>query len=338
MSYEGAMLGGYLLPEQEFILLMEELLKERDSMIQNSLNQTLKYINNKQIKEAYSEWNIFFTQVLKNPTTSLLAIVNFYSSTNQTWTFIDDEENALMKSGGMLNIKEVEEDLKREYTSSILTKHLSNLFKEVSKEVMENDEIQYLYALKKSDIYKQLNPIKYGTGVYIYKKAIYGELKETYYRGKVADAYLNHLGANHWDLLDKFSKTGQLTSIDNLKNKSVKQEERAVHSLNFVKLLMASMNRTSWYTGGDLIVTGTNGKVLANIQIKTSANEGEAIGSIRVAELQEKILKIKEIISSDHKQTAKLFFNLLKTSSVGEQLEDAIIQDSYKLAKENLQL
>jgi hypothetical protein len=45
----------------------------------------------------------------------------------------------------------------------------------------------------------------------------------------------------------------------------VKQEERAIHNLNFIKLLMASTNRTAWYTGGDLIVTNSSGQVVANI-------------------------------------------------------------------------
>jgi hypothetical protein len=45
MSYEGAMLGGYLLPEKEFIRLMEELLDAKDKEIEMYLNNTLNFIN-----------------------------------------------------------------------------------------------------------------------------------------------------------------------------------------------------------------------------------------------------------------------------------------------------
>jgi hypothetical protein len=45
MSYEGAMLGGYLLPEKEFVTLMEELLDAKDKEIEMYLNNTLNFID-----------------------------------------------------------------------------------------------------------------------------------------------------------------------------------------------------------------------------------------------------------------------------------------------------
>jgi hypothetical protein len=59
MSYEGAMLGGYLLPEKEFIALMEELLDVKDKDIEMYLTNTLNFINMGQVKNAYMEWNKF---------------------------------------------------------------------------------------------------------------------------------------------------------------------------------------------------------------------------------------------------------------------------------------
>ena len=207
MSYEGAMLGGYLLPEKEFVLLMQELLNIKDNEIETALNNTLNFIDAGQIKMAYAEWTKFQTQILMNPTTSLLAILNFRSSTNQTWTFVDDEVDAIANESGALNIEKIEEGLKREYNSAILTKHLSNLFKDVYGQ-MEDDEIHYLYGLNKSEIYQQLNPIKYGNGLYTYKTAVYGKTFGRYFNGKVADAYLNHIGATHWEFLNNFSQNG----------------------------------------------------------------------------------------------------------------------------------
>ena len=59
MSYEGAMIGGYLLPEKEFIALMIELLKEKDTIIEKYLDNTLAFISAGQVKKAYGEWNKF---------------------------------------------------------------------------------------------------------------------------------------------------------------------------------------------------------------------------------------------------------------------------------------
>ena len=337
MSYEGAMLGGYLLPKQEFISLMIELLQVKDKVIEKALDNTLKFIDAGQVKMAYSEWNKFQTELLMNPTTSLLAILNFYSSQNQTWAFVDDEENAIANKSGALNIEKIDQDLKREYNSQILTKHLSNMFNDVSGR-MEDDEIHYLYGLNKSEIYKQLNPIKYGDGVYTYKTAVYGNVFGKYLNGKIADAYLNHIGATHWEYLNNFSQRGVLPDGDHLLNSSVKQEERAIHNLNFIRLLMASTNRTAWYTGGDLIVTNSAGQVVANIQLKTSSGTGAWIGNIRTATLKNQILLIKTTLLNDHQTTAQNFYEMLKTSSVGESLGDAVIKEAYTLAEKNLKL
>jgi hypothetical protein len=173
------------------------------------------------------------------------------------------------------------------------------MFNDVSGR-MEDDEIHYLYGLNKSEIYKQLNPIKYGDGVYTYKTAVYGNVFGKYLNGKIADAYLNHIGATHWEYLNNFSQRGELPNGDHLLNSSVKQEERAIHNLNFIRLLMASTNRTAWYTGGDLIVTNSAGQVVANIQLKTSSGAGAWIGNIRTATLKNQILLIKTTLLSDH--------------------------------------
>lgn len=329
------MLGGYLLPEKEFILLMENLLQEKDKDIEKYLDKTLKYIDAGNIKEAYNSWTLFQTELLQNPVTSLLAILNFRSSKNQTWTFVDDEENAIANQSGALNIEAIDQGLKREYNSSILTKHLSNLFRSISGS-MEYDEVDYLWGLDRSEIYKRLNPIKYGDGLYTYKVAVYGSTAGRFYNGKVADAFLNHIGATHWEFLNNFSQTGQLLDGEHILNSTVKEEERAIHNLNFIKLLMASTNRTAWYTGGDLIVTNASGQVVANIQLKTSGGSGSWIGNIRTAALKTQILLIKTTLLIDHKQTAKNFYEMLKTSSVGEQLGDAVIEEAYELAKQNL--
>ncbi len=330
------MLGGYLLPEKEFIQLMTEMLDANEQIINSYLNNVLNYINNGQVKDAYHEWNKFQVEILKNPTTSLLAILNFRSSKDQTWTFVDDEENAISNQTGALNIESIEQGLKREYNSQVFTKHLSNLFKSVNGE-MEADEINYMWGLESSDIKKRLNPIKYGDGLYTYKTAVYGSIAGRFYNGKIADAFLNHIGATHYEYLNSFSQQGFLPPED-LLHSSVKDEERASHHLNFVKLLIASTNRTAWYTGGDLIVTNSAGQVVANVQLKTSGGSGSWIGNIRTASLKSQILKIQETLLSNHQKTAENFYTSLKTSSVGEQLGDAVIEEAYNLAKQHLNL
>lgn len=335
MSYEGAMLGGVLLPKDEFVDLMIQLLEQRKDVIFYALDDTLKAITNKDFKQAYQKWDQFQTEILKNPTTSLLAILNFTSTENQQWTFIDNETNAI-NNHGIINIQQVGEDLRRTYISSILTQHLSNLFHELNEQ-MDIDEIMYLYDLNRKEIYRQLNPIKYGDKVYTYKAAIYGNIYNKYYSGKVADAYVNHVGETHTTYLNNFSQ-GDLSGLDHLATSSVKAEEKARNQLNFVKLLIASTNRTAWYSGGDLIIVNNHGQIVANIQIKTSYGAGETIGMIRTASLAKMITNIKQLINTDNKEIAIKFYEALKTSAVVENLGTAVIEEGYKIAAQTLQL
>ena len=101
---------------------------------------------------------------------------------------------------------------------------------------------------------------------------------------------------------------------------------------------MASTNRTAWYTGGDLIVTNSQGKIVANIQLKTSGGTGSWIGNIRTATLKNQINLIKKTLLTDHQKTAENFYSMLKTSTASAALGDAVIDEAYNLAKKALKL
>lgn len=335
MSREGAMLGGYFLPEKEFKSLMIQLLKENRSLIENYLNAVILNIEAKKTKEAYITWTKFQTDFLKNPTTSLLAITNFYGSgAPQTWNFFSDEVAAI-QNNGLISISSADTELKRAYNSDVLASHLSGLFKSISGTKMTEREVNFLYSLKRKDMLEALNQYK-GTGQKAkYKEIIYRKIGGRYYAGKVADAYLNHLGKHHWNYLNRFSQ-GDMTGLEHLRNASVRTEELSKGYLNFVQLLLDSLNSTGWQTGGDLIVTDSGGKIVANIQLKTSASTGDAIGRINTKKLAKDILKIKQNFSQNDLIVANSFYDLLKTSTVTEGLGDAIIQEGYELAAKTL--
>ena len=344
MEINGAMLGGYLLPKEEFISIMNELIIKNRQQIIQQLDIVLQNIELGNIKSAYKNWDIFQTQILKNPTTSLLAILNFYGNKkDQSWTFVNNELDSIKDETGKISLTSISDDLKKEYLSLILTRHLSKLFKEIESP-MEKDEINFLWGLEKKELQqllengiKDLNKGKQSKQ-YTYKPIIYGKSFGRFYNGKVADAFLNHLGGHHWTSLNSFFQTGNDTNLSNLNTHGVKMEERAINSLNFVKLLMASNNRVPWYSGGDLIVVNESGKVLANIQLKTSSKEGEWVGNIRINALKKELIIIKQSFTENVQNIAELFFEMLKTSAQIASLGDIIIDDVLDLVRENLNL
>lgn len=337
MSREGAMLGGYFLQESDFKKLITEVIAENKEDIISRIQSILGHIGNNDIRLAYHEWDLFQTEVFKNPTTQLLAILNFRSREKQTWEFMD-EEATLSKSGNM-SMTRVDEKMKQVYSSDILAEHLSGLFLTVGREEMTLDEINHAFNDQKVNAKKTfLNDIKYGDKKYIYKPAIYGNIRDTYYRGKVADAYLQHVGKTHWDDFSKFLDSGNTSSIEHFRKTSVKKEEDKYGKFAFVDMLIESNNATAWYTGGDLIVTGKDGRVIANIQLKTSWGSGENIGNIAKESLKKALLKLEGDLLSGSESTANDFYETLKTSTATEGLGTAAIDAIYKDAKQALGL
>lgn len=340
MSVEGAMLGGSFLPEKEFKELMLLLWQEKNQDIIALLDECEQNIISGAIKKAYITWDKFQTIILKNPSTQLLAITHFYNNNGktQTWSLMDEAE--AIEDKGLINVTKVSEDLKKAYCSDILASHLSNLFQTVTGDSMSYDEIVYCYSVKKKQLLESLNDIKYGTKDYKYLNAVYGNKRGRYLNGQVADAYLNHLGGHHWKTLDAFfNSKGDSSMLESIRNKFVKPEEESKGYLNFVKLLLASLNNTGWQTGGDLIVADSSGRVIANIQLKTSGGVGDQIGRISTASLLTNIKLLKQdILTGNAEVIINDFYNLLKTSAQFEELGDAVIQSAYDLAKNTLQL
>lgn len=345
MSIEGAMLGGYLLPEKEFKTLMKQLLDQNKGQFYGYINSTILYAKSNDIKSAYYTWSKFQTEVFKNPVTSILAITNFHNrKSSQTWNFFDDEISTI-QTDGRINIAKADTDLKRAYNSNILAAHLSEMFKTISGTKMEPREIHFLFAIKKRDdlhslaekkrILKTLNEFKQKHEKATYKEAIYRGLKNFGYRGKVADAFLNHIGARHWDAFNRFAN-GDSSAVDQIAKHSVREEEMSHGYYNFTKRLLDSLNRTGWQTGGDLIVTDKSGKVIANIQLKTSAKGGEAIGRINTAQLVKDLEIIEQKMIKNDETIVNNFWELLKTSTATEGLGDAVINEGYELAKLSL--
>lgn len=335
MSYEGAMLGGYLLPEEQFIQIMTQLLDKESNNILQHIDSVLYA---KTVKEAFVNWNKFQNEYLKNPKTSLLAIINFSNrNKSQRWVFAD-EENAVTESG-KIDITKINEDLKQSYYSEVLAKHLSDMFKAV-RQKLTYAEHKELYSSRYSQVKKKLAQEKWGDKNYTYENVIYGSgsLGDAQKRGKIADAFLNHLGKLHRNLYSTSEEFYSFLSSVTDFSPDIRKEENAYEKFGFLQLLINSLNNIGWQTGGDLIVTDAHGRVVANIQLKTSYKEGESIGQIHTDKLKNDLLLLKQDILMHNPEASQNFYKLLKTSSVAEELGDAAIKTSFDLVKEELGL
>jgi len=348
MSYEGAMLGGYLLPEEQFVDLFTKLLIENRSNIMNRITRIRGQIHSKNIAAAYAAWDRLQNEIFANPTVELLTIVDLdLEKTGAKWTFSSEFE--ILTKTGRLSLSRLNQMFKAQYQLESWDKHLNGLYTSVSTERLSYDEIMFLWGLKKGTINerlgltesdlsltsKMLAEARWGTRDYRYMTIVYAG-QGINSRGKIADAFLNHMGKMHSELLG--SKV--MTNFDiNEENSSVMQEEN-IHEFGFLKLLLESLNNTPWFTGGDLITTDEYGKVLLNIQLKTRdiGSKSRSFSEINYKALDKELGYIHNMFNKkeSNEEIAKRFFRMLKTSTVTEAIGDKVRDEGYALAEENL--
>ena len=333
---EGAMIGGVLIPEEEFktvlketILNNEEYLNRLKDLIRLSINN----IKGKNIRALYKNIEKIETELLKNPTVSLMVITNVgIDGAEKNFYLHENEKVFVKKSGSLMGTKLIKEKIMQKELSDILSNHLINFIKEVEtykftkKELNEyfNENIFLNYTQKK-EMGKRAAKSNYNL-----KYIIYGNNPQ--YLGQIADAFLNHIGNMHKNLL--LTKGKEISQLQELPY-SVRKEEGE----NFFHLLVASTNSTGWWTGGDLILLGENNQVIANIQLKTKqGNTFGEMGKITYEDLYKDLLNLQNILEQESigniDAFANNFYKIFKTSGITEKTEEELINHVNQKAME----
>lgn len=319
---QGAMIGGFLLPEKEFKDIVKQLFLNIDYVkyLENIIDRALKNIHSKNIRAAYKNIEEFETEIFKNPSVSIMLITNLNSDKGQYKQAQNkNEKNVIRKSGKISYSQTIKNNLLNEEITSILSEHLLNLIKMIDTTELSDEQINNLFKLYKFQ--NKENKRIMGSQAYYsrnLKEIIYGDNPQ--YKGQIADAFLNHLGNMHKELF-----SGRIENMTPFLQ-TVMEEEGA----NFYQLLIDSTNNTPQYTGGDLILLNSNGEVIANIQLKTIINEkSSTIGKITSKTLEANLLKLKELIQSDNILDADIFadklYNMFATSGIIDNVNDEII-------------
>ena len=309
-SVEGAMFQGKFLPEEEFIKAVISLLEDNSikTSLKTHLINVMQAIKTGIPKKAYICYENFYTEFLHNPKVQLLAITNFSegSGAQETWQLMDEAQTIAPDTKGTINV--TRNKIKTYYYSSLLSEHLSQYFKVVNR---KRNDIEESLAKKyhKSTTVNTLRDL-------IWTKAEQ-EANDFKVRGQIADAFLQHLGKYHLSFLESNEDPAK-----SFKNNTIFEKEGGTKGM--AKSLYEAKNGTGWYAGGDLIVTNKNGEVIANIQLKTSKDQGKSIGAISTTFLENSIKKILLGLENSTQVAAKGLYEMLKASAIPTNIENKV--------------
>lgn len=333
---EGALIGGYLLPEKEFKEVIKDSILNNDEnlkKIKDIFRRALNNIHIKNIRALYKNIEELESELLKNPTVSLMVITNLNTQEEKMNFYLNKSEKNFIRKGGKISkSKALKNSILNEELNQILSQHLSNFIKEIENYTLTKKEMKeffedniFLSYERKREMGRRAKDSDYSL-----KQVVYGNNPQ--YLGQIADAYLNHIGNLHKSLL--FNKMANLSEIK--LPSSIKKEEGE----NFFQLLIDSTNSTGWWTGGDLIVLGSNNEILANIQLKTrlSDTNSSVLGKITYEKLEKGLVDLYNLFENDFlkdsEKFANDFYELFKTSGITQEVENIITEEAIQKIKD----
>lgn len=372
MATNGIVFGGYLLPEEDFLVIFKEWYAQRknefkialqtqiiqpieqmtymDSRI-NSMGQSVpvrrKIKGQYDAAKLYAAWENITGEFFGNGTVDIIAATHFEGET-LTWTNILKESEVVNQSG--INIKKRGFKLLQEKMNGMgavyaaqdvqdfLNYHYQDLLKTLGNYTLDIDEARAMHQLLAARRSALNNADFHFTGS-TYEKIIFSSQKNA--EGKRLDAFMNHVGKYNSSL---FAIMGAGRATGGLLQ-TIKLNEHGGFSGIFANTgevqpwLLDSLNTASWLSGGDIIVTDDKGAVVYNIQLK-STGKGKVFDLVVSSLLTFSKEMVAMIDSEDQTNLARLMYSQLKTSSANNiaKTEDFIENGVYRMVKRNLGL
>ena len=371
----GILFGGYLLSEDNFIEIFQDFYAQKGEELKTRLKEDILKkasqfntrkrgggvtktfaidLKKNKASEIYADWLKIFTELFGNDEVTIIAGVKF-GSTEFKWTNNLNERRFVNERGigvTKANLKNIANNFEKEGSeidalfaaeelNKIINDHYSDMIKTLDTFSLSSEDAQLLHILLS---YRQsklrAKDKEHYTGK-TYDEIIFASQQNA--EGKKLDAFMNHIGQFHVQLFYLLSK-GTISSdeITPEAQADVKSGEFLEYFQNSPipaqKWLLDSLNSTSWLSGGDIVVTDKNGKVVFNIQLKTTGTKyGKtfSLATSRLATFAKEMVDLMDNVDVDSVELAKNLFEMLKIEAASNidpqeiRLTDAIYKEIY---------
>ena len=373
---EGIVFGGYLLSKEEFIPIFEKWYQQKGEqfiqqlrileseikvMIVREMSPSASNPNVSKLRthrtseynaaQVYQKWEAIQKEYFGNDAVTLIAITQF-DGEQMTWSQNVDEGQFVTASGiniSAAQFQKVAHDTMNaastlaaaEEVQNFLRLHYAQLCAQLISYKININEAAELHKRipKKSALYA--NRHEHFTGR-SYEDIIFASQGNA--EGKRLDAFMNHIGQYNKQIFSLMNTgVANKESLQRINNFDTHGAFGEIFSSPGIvqPWLLASLNTTSWLTGGDVIVVDDNGAIIYNIQIKsTSSGKNFELALNRLLSLLTRMIHKTESSRFKPKQLAQMMYNSLKTTSANDivRTENFMESKAYEMVLKNLKL
>ena len=367
MDGTGIIFGGYLLSKEDFIPLFKEWYEQKGNMLLSELETLRNHINGMIRKDTgskkvyrtaeynaqfiYQEWERIQKDYFGNDAITLIAITKF-DDQQLSWSQNVKESEFMTPSGINITAAQFQRVIQNtvdaastlsaaEEIQQFFRLHYAQMCTQLSEYNINVKEAYELHKRipKNSALYS--NRHDHFTGR-TYDDIIYSNMKNA--EGKRLDAFMNHVAQYNKQLFGLMSsRVANKNSLAKIKDLDTHGGFKNIfNNTNIVQpWLLASLNTTSWLTGGDVVVIDNTGAVIYNIQIKSTASgKNFELSLLRLESLISRLIQSTKSNTFKPEQLANIMYNSLKTTSSNQvqETEKFIESAAYELVRKNLQL
>ena len=299
-------------------------------------------------KQIYENWEKLSHDYFGNSPVTLLIGAKFQNDQYQ-WTNTIHESDIVNDKGinvrkkALQTLQEANENIEIIYAAAevqdIINSHIENMMKQLEGYQLSKPDaiaMHQLLAAKQS----VLNNASFHFTGSTYNKIIFSSQQNA--EGKQLDAFMNHMGNYHAEIFQLLSPMISGTNLINSTIKNIDNDFPEVFA-NPDKVqpwLLDSLNSASWLTGGDIIVLDSTGKVIYNIQLKTT-KRGKTF-EVATSTLYKFAIEMRNLINQDAspEELAKLMFDKLATTAANQapQIEKFYENKIYENVEKNLNM
>lgn len=336
--------------ETEVIVPIERMVKMDNGKIvsrHGAAVQTAQY----DAARIYQAWEKISSEYFGNSPVTLLIGAKF-GNNNYQWTNTINESDIVNNKGIAVRKKALQElndaadQIKGIYAAAevqdIINRHIDNMTAQLNSYTLSTPEARRMHELLEARR-SALNNAKFHFTGSTYNQIIFGTQRNA--EGKQLDAFMNHMGNYHNQLFSLLSMpivsgTSLANSASNLQE--IEDDFPAIFGNpdEVQPWLLDSLNSASWLTGGDIVVTDSKGRVIYNIQLKTTSH-GKTF-QVATSSLYYFAIEMRKLIDEEAtpEELSKMMFDKLATTTanVGPTIEKMATESVYKEIEDQLGL